>query len=108
MERIVDFTKDKPHIQIVLGSLMPCPETDNFSKPIFKDFNSRLFQLAESQPNVFFLNIAKEFLVTKKHPRPHNKANEKLFKRDKIHTNFDGAEVLAELIFKKVYHLPMK
>ena len=35
-----------------------------------------------------------------------NKANARLFKKDKIHTNIEGAEVLSELIFKKVYHLP--
>ena len=104
--RIARFVKDRPWVQIVLGSLIPSPATDNFSKHIFKDFNSHIFQLTQSQSNLFFLNVTKSFLITKTYPRPSNKANAKLFKKDKIHTNIQGAEVLSQLIFKKVYHLP--
>ena len=105
-ERLANFVKDRPWVQIVLGSLIPSPQTDNYSKNIFKEFNSLIFQLTKSHSNIFFLNVTKYFLITKTHPRPMNKANARLFKKDKIHTNIEGAEILSELIFKKVYHLP--
>lgn len=90
IKRIVTFGNTFPLCCILVVGMIPCPRTNRWTEPLFRETDRLLQTLIEPKDNCWFIKITKFF-------KKHGRLQESLFS-DRLHLSPTGAKKLATLI----------